>query len=71
MQRHGSKHFARSPSPDPGDRVIRPKFTFFKNDHVVYQIKWNHYCSNIVANILPADPSPNPGMGSLGQNSSF
>ena len=43
---------------------------------------WNHECSNMIANILPADPSPHcslsphpthipPGMGSKGQNSTF
>ena len=29
-----------------------------------YQIKWDYECSNIVANIFPADPDP-------GQNSTF
>ena len=28
--------------------------------HVAYQIKRNHTCSNIIGNILPADPPPPP-----------
>ena len=30
--------------------------TFSEYGHVAYQIKVNHECSNMVANILPADP---------------
>ena len=30
--------------------------TFSEHGHVVYQIKGNTKCSNMVANILPADP---------------
>ena len=37
----------------------------------MYKIKENHECSNMVANILPADPHPTWGMGSVGQNSTF
>ena len=40
--------------------------TFSEHDHVVYQIKGNHKCSNLVANIslqIPPDPR--------GQNSTF
>ena len=40
MQQHGSKYFSPGPLPPHG--------------HVVYQIKWNHKCSNMVENILPA-----------------
>ena len=37
-----------------------------------YQIKENHKCINIVANILPIDPPPRyPGDGLVGQNSFF
>ena len=32
--------------------------TFSEHGHVAYQIKDNHECSNMVANILPADPPP-------------
>ena len=47
--------------------------TFSEHGHVVYQIKENQECSNMVTNILPTDP-PSPltlGMGSIGQNSFF
>ena len=36
--------------------------TFSEHDHVVYQIKGNHKCSNMEAIILPAD-IPEPGDG--------
>ena len=37
--------------------------TFSKHGHVANQIKGNHECSNIVANILPADtPHPEDGV---------
>ena len=32
------------------------KLTFSKHGHVAYQLKWNHKCSHMVANIFPADP---------------
>ena len=36
--------------------------TISEHGHVAYQIKDNHECSNMVANILPADPPPlDPG----------
>ena len=35
--------------------------TFSEHGHVAYQIKRNHQCSNMVANIMPADPPPDPG----------
>ena len=57
MQLHGSKYFARSP-PTPDPRVKRSNLTFAEHDHVAYQIKGNSKCSNMVANILPAAPSP-------------
>ena len=28
----------------------------FIQGHLGYQIKWNHECSNMIANIMPADP---------------
>ena len=60
MQQNGSKYFARSPPPSPvlGGGVNRSKFIFLEYGHVAYQIKWNHECSNVVANILPP---PDPG----------
>ena len=73
MQHHGSKYFAHSPRPDTQGGVKRSKFNFFIHCHVAYQIKGNHKCSNMEANILPADPH-HPltlGRGQQGQNSSF
>ena len=52
------KYFARSPSPPPHPRVKRFNLTFAEHDHVAYQIKGNRECRNMVANILPAAPSP-------------
>ena len=79
MQQHGSKYFAlitpsqpsnSPPPPDPRDGVSRSNSFFSEHGHVAYHIKENKECSNIVANIFPADP-PIPGTGSVGQNSSF
>ena len=46
-----------------------------QHSHFAYQIKENHECSNMVANILPADTTQRHpatlGMGSVGQNSTF
>ena len=36
--------------------------TFSKHGIVVYQIKWDHECSNMVANICPYT-APDPGGG--------
>ena len=48
---------------------------FLEHGHVAYQIKGNHKCRNMVANILPTDPlTPPPhnlGMRSIGQHSTF
>ena len=35
--------------------------TFSEHNHVAYQIKGNHKCSNMVAYVLPADPYPSWG----------
>ena len=43
--------------------------TFSEHGHVAYHIKENHECSNMVANILHAEPTLE--MGSVGQNSNF
>ena len=44
----------------------RQNSTFSEHDHVAYHIKEKHECSNMVANILPAEPSsppsPDPGV---------
>ena len=66
MWRHGSQYFNADPTP-LGDRDKRSKVTFFRTWSSTYQIKGNDKCSNMVANILPADPSkppiPDPGDG--------
>ena len=57
---------------DPGNRSIGQSSAFTEYGHGAYQIKENHECSNMVANILLADRSPTTlGMGSIGQNSTF
>ena len=51
-------------TPDPGDWVTRSLTTLSEHGNVTYQIKEYHKCSNMVANILLADPlTPNPGDG--------
>ena len=46
------------PWVDLGDEVEEKNVSEY--GHVAFQIKWNHECSNMVANILPADsPPPN------------
>ena len=46
--------------------------TFSEHGHVAYQIKDNHECSNMAANILPTDPpTPTLGMESVDQNLTF
>ena len=40
--------------------------TFSEHGHVAYQIKENHECSNMVPNILPADPYPTTPSPTLG-----
>ena len=69
MQQRGSKYFVRRPPPphlhpDPVEGTILNKATsvFSVHGHVTYQIKENHKCSNMVANILPAD-TLDPGDG--------
>ena len=56
--------------------VKRSKLNFSEQFHVAYQIKGNLECSNMVANILPADcpythPLPTLGVESIGLNSTF
>ena len=69
------------PPTPPGVGVSRSEFNIFRtwscciseHGHLAYQIKENHECSNMVANILLADhiPSPTLVMGLVGQNSTF
>ena len=57
LQQHGSKYFARR-SPPHVNMSICQKSTFSEHSHVAYQIKGNHECSNMAANILHADTLP-------------
>ena len=60
MKQHGSIYFARRPPSlplDPRGQYVKNS-TFSEQCHVAYQIKENHECSNMVANILQADPRP-------------
>ena len=45
--------------------------TFSEHGHVAYQIKWNHECSNMVENILPTKPFPQPRPWGCGHDSTF
>ena len=54
------------PPPDPGGGVKMSKLTFSEHGHVAYQLKWNHKCSHVVANISPADHPPPGPLGSKG-----
>ena len=68
MQQHGSKKMPTDPYPPPlppptlGMGSVGQNSTSSEHGHVTYQIKENHECSNMVANILPAD-TPDPGNG--------
>ena len=57
-EQNGRKYFAsRIPLNAPNPLGVGSKgrnSTFSKHGHVVYQIKWNHACSNMAASILPA-----------------
>ena len=69
MQQHGHTYFACRPPP-PLTMGLGSKgqnSTFSEHGHVAYQIKGNNECSNMVSNILPADPIL--GLGSKCQNS--
>ena len=59
MQQHGSKYLPADPLPPHAPDSVN-RSTFSEHGHVAYQIKGNHECSNMVANILQADP-PSPG----------
>ena len=55
MQQRGSKYFAPDPLPPAmGEGSKGQNSTFLEHAYVAYQIKWNHDCSNVVAN--PHDP---------------
>ena len=66
MQQHSSNYFARRRPSDPGDWVKKVKI--FQNMVMLhaYEIKRNHECSEMVANILPAHPPSSPlGLGQI------
>ena len=69
MQHHGSKYFAHRalliPIPWPCDQKV--KIQLFKN-MVRLHIKLNHECRNVVANILPPDPSNHKKTLGVGSN---
>ena len=58
MQQH-SKYFARKPRPWGWGQKVKIQL-FSEHSHVAYRIKEIHKCSNMVANILPADPPTGP-----------
>ena len=60
MQQHCRKYFSCRP-PQPLILVLGSKgqnSTLLERGHGAYQIKGNHECSDMVANILPADHLP-------------
>ena len=55
MQQHGSKYlniFSQIPPPPRPQGSKDQNSTFSEHGHVAYQIKGNHKCSNMVANII-------------------
>ena len=83
MQQHGSKYFIRRPKPtvipptNPQPTLQSPtlgwgqmsKFNFFSTWSCCMSNKMElNELSNMVANILPADPTPTLGVASIGQN---
>ena len=78
MQQHGSKYFARRPLNIPITTSLTlgskgQSSTFSELGQVSYQSQEIPKCSNMLANILLADPPPHPtlGMWSMGQNYFF
>ena len=59
MQQRGSKYFSRrSPPPTVGIGSVGQNSTVSEHGHGASQFQETHKCSNMVANILPADPPP-------------
>ena len=59
-----SKYFAHRPPPNPRGQKV--KIQLFQNNVILHiEIKGIRKCSNMVANVLPADP-PDPGVGLKG-----
>ena len=48
------------PPTDPGDGVNRPRFNFFRNGHVAYQIKGNHEMQQHGSKYFACRPPPPP-----------
>ena len=69
MQQHGCKFLARRPPSTLGVKI-----QFFQS-MVMFHVEGNQECSNMVANILPAEPPrPPPStleVGSIGKTSTF
>ena len=51
-----SKHSCTPPT-DPWYRVNRSRSTFSEQGRIAYHLKGSTKCSNMVANVLPADPT--------------
>ena len=63
MQKRGSKYFACRPPPIitwPWGWDQNVKIYLFQNIVMLHINVWNQECSNMVANILPTDPPPDP-----------
>ena len=68
MQQHGSKYFARRPTPLRMGSIGQNS-TFSEHGHVAYLIKENYECSNMVTNILTTEAIPyDPVVWVIGQN---
>ena len=64
MQKPCIKNVAHSTPPPSYHRDLKVKNLLVSEKcHVAYKIKGNQDCSNMVANILPADPLPPPPLG--------
>ena len=55
MQQHANILAEDRPSTPP---TLGSKVKFLEHCRVADQIKGNHKCRNVVANILPSDPTP-------------
>ena len=67
MKQHGSNYLHADSHPLTIGVKKDRNSTFSEQCHVAYLIKGNYECSNMVANILPADPPPLPRHWGWGQ----